>query len=188
MQAPTTNLEIEIPAGNESFYKNFYSREDAQLNFDKAADKLNSDGKNLLEQVRNLGRVVEDDDDYEKLQRAGEVASTAINVNPDCDREELKHIEENLQTAKKILAGIRERNRENIRREDLDGWRDYYETYMKKFAEPQEMIQLEKLFNRAENLIEREDFAFEDTVKEIISLRNESRRSGRSCKRSCRTH
>ena len=52
VQAPTTNLEIEIPVGNESFYKNFYSREDAQLNFDKAADKLNSDGKNLLEQVR----------------------------------------------------------------------------------------------------------------------------------------
>lgn len=55
----------------------------------------------MLAQVRNLGRAVEDDDDYEKLQRAGEVASTAINANQDCDREELKHIEEDLQTAKK---------------------------------------------------------------------------------------
>ena len=40
----------------------------------------------------------------------------------------------------------------------------------KKIAEPQEISQLENLFERAETLIEREDFAFEDTVKEIISL------------------
>ena len=106
----------------------------AQLNFDKAAGKINSDGKNLLAQVRNLGRAVEDDDDYEKLQRAGEVASTAINANQDCDREELKHIEEDLQAAKKILADIRARNRESIRRKDLDGWREYNLKYTKKFA------------------------------------------------------
>ena len=75
-----------------------------------------------------------------------------------------------MQAAKKILAGIRERNRENIRRKDLDGLRDYYETYIKKFAEQQEISQLEKLFNRAENLIEREDLAFEDAMSEIRGL------------------
>lgn len=168
--AGSIKLEIEIPAINESFYGNFYSRNEGQLNFDKAASKINSDGKNLLAQVRNLGRAVEDDDDYEKLQRAGEVASTAINANQDCDREELKHIEEDLQAAKKILADIRARNRESIRREDLDGWREYYSKYVKKFAEPQEISQLENLFGRAENLIAREDSAYEDTLKEIRGL------------------
>lgn len=99
-------MEIEIPAINESFYKNFYSRAEGQVNFDKAADKINSDGKDLLEQVHNLGRAIKDDNDYEKLQQAGEVASTAINANQtDNDREELKHIEENLQAAKKNFGG-----------------------------------------------------------------------------------
>ena len=168
--AGSIKLEAEIPAINESFYGNFYSREEAQLNFDKAAGKLNSDGKNLLGQVRELGRAVEDDDDYEKLQQAGEVASAAINANRDCDREELKHIEEDLQAAKKILADIRTRNRESIRREDLDGWRGYYLKHVKKFAKPQENSQLENLFGRAENLIEREDSAYEDTLKEIRGL------------------
>ncbi len=168
--AGSIKLEIEIPAINESFYGNFYSRNEGQLNFDKAAGKINSDGKNLLAQVRNLGRAVEDDDDYEKLQRAGEVASTAINANQDCDREELKHIEEDLQTAKKILADIRARNRESIRREDLDGCREYYLKYVKKFAKPQEISQLENLFDRAETLIEREDSAFEDAMSEIRGL------------------
>ena len=169
--AGSINLEVEIPAVNESFYKNFYSREEGQVNFDKAASKLHSDGKNLLDQVRELGRAIEDDADYEKLQRAGEVASTAINANrTDNDREELKHIEEDLQAAKKILADIRERNRESIRRDDLDGWRSYYESNIKKFAKPQEINQLENLFDRAETLIEREDSAFEDAIKEIVGF------------------
>ena len=70
--AGSINLEVEIPAVNESFYKNFYSREEGQVNFDKAADKINTDGKNLLEQVRDIGKAIKDDNDYEKLQRAGE--------------------------------------------------------------------------------------------------------------------
>lgn len=169
--AGSIRLEIEIPAVNESFYKNFYSREEGQVNFDKAAVKINSDGKNLLEQVRNLGRAIKDDADYEKLQQAGEVASTAINANQsENDREELKHIEEDLQAAKKVLANIRERNRENIRRDDLDGLRGYYSDYVKKFAEPQEITQIENLFDRTATLIKREDSAYEDTVREIRGL------------------
>ncbi len=166
--AGSINLEVEIPVINESFYKNFYSREEGQVNFDKAAGKLNSDGKNLLDQVRELGRAIDDNDDYEKLQRAGEVASTAINANQtENDREELKHIEEDLQAAKKILADIRERNRENIRREELDYLKGRYKNYVKKFAEPQEITQIENLLDRAETLIEREDSAFEDVTDEI---------------------
>lgn len=68
------------------------------------------------------------------------------------------------------MADIRTRNRESIRREDLDGWREYYSKYVKKFAEPSEISQLENLFGRAENLIEREDSAYEDTLKEIRGL------------------
>ncbi|MBR4153602.1 MAG: Hsp70 family protein [Selenomonadaceae bacterium] len=169
--AGSINLEVEIPAVNESFYKNFYSREEGQVNFDKAADKINSDGKNLLEQVRDIGKAIKDDSDYEKLQQAGEIASTAINATQsNSDREELKHIEEDLQAAKKILADIRERNRKNIRRENLDGWRDYFETNLKRFAKPSETTQIENLFDRAEMLIEREDSAFEDTISEIIGV------------------
>ena len=140
--AGSINLEIDIPAVSESFYKNFYSREEGQLNFDKAADKLNRDGKNLLEQVRELGRAIENNDDYGKLKQA----------------------------AKKILADIRERNRESIRREDLNDRREYYNDCVKKFAKPQEITQIENLLGRAEDLIEREDSAYEDIVKEISGL------------------
>ena len=68
------------------------------------------------------------------------------------------------------MADIRERNRKNIRRENLDGWRDYFETNLKRFAKPSETTQIENLFDRAEMLIEREDSAFEDTISEIIGV------------------
>lgn len=157
-----------MPAIGEEFYGNFYAREDAQVDFNNDTQKINRDGKDLLERVRDLGRAVTDDDDYEKLQQAGELASTAITANTyDNDAEELKHIEEDLQSAKKILADIRERNRDNIRREEFGYLRRRYEKLVKNFAEPQEIEQIEKLLARAETLIERDDSAFTDTAGEI---------------------
>ena len=168
--AGTVKLEVDIPSIGDSFYGNFYSRQEAQVNFDKASDKLNRDGKTLLERIRNIGSAI-DGDDYEKLRQAGEIASTAINADQSTtDREELKHIEQDLQAANKTLAEIRERNKFAIRRDDLNGWRNYYETHLKKFAKPNEIEQLENLFDRAETLIERDDSAFEDAVKEIVSF------------------
>ena len=169
--AGSIDLDVDIPAIAESFYKNFYSREEGQVNFDKASDKLNSDGKNLLEEVRQIGKAVENNDDYEKLQRAGEVASTAISANQnEQDREELKHIEEDLQEAKKVLADIRQRNKQKIRRDELINLSEYYKSYVEKSTMSQDREQFENLFERAESLIERDDSAFEDTLEEIRAL------------------
>ena len=57
-----------------------------------------------------------------------------------------------MQAAKKILADIREKNRESIRREDFEGFSKYYLQYVKKLAEPSEISQIENLLARAENL------------------------------------
>ena len=169
--AGSINLAIDIPAVGEEFYKNFYSREDAQIDFNKDTSKLNRDGKNLLDRVRELGRAIKLDDDYEKLQRAGEVASAAINANhQNNDAEDLKHLEEDINAAKKILSDILQRNKQIIRREKFNSLRDSFNSYIRQFAEPQEIEQAEKFFERAETLIERDDSAFDDTLDEIRAL------------------
>ena len=168
--AGSIKLEVEIPAIREDFHGNFYAREDAQVDFNKEAHKINRDGEKLLDRVRDIGRVV-DDNDYEKLQQAGDIASEAISAdNSTHDAEELKHLEEQLAAARKTLADIRERNKFSIRRSDLDGWRNYYKRELKKFAEPSEAEQMETLFTREENLIERDDSAFDDVLNEIRDL------------------
>lgn len=169
--AGSINLAIDIPAVGEEFYKNFYSREDAQIDFNKDTSKLNRDGKNLLDRVRELGRAIKLDDDYEKLQRAGEVASAAISANhQNNDAEDLKHLEEDINAAKKILSDILQRNKQIIRREKFNSLRDSFNSYIRQFAEPQEIEQAEKFFERAETLIERDDSAFDDTLDEIRAL------------------
>ena len=121
----------------------------------------------MLDRVRDIGRAV-NDDDYEKLQQAGDLASEAISAdNSTHDAEELKHLEEQLAAARKTLADIRERNKFAIRRNDLDAWRDYYKRDLKNFAEPSEA---EQIFTRAETLIERDDTAFDDALNEIRDL------------------
>ena len=168
--AGSIKLEVEIPAVREEFYGNFYAREDAQVDFNKEAHKINRDGEKLLDRVRDIGRAV-NDDDYEKLQAAGDIASEAISANNSThDAEELKHLEEQLAEARKTLADIRERNKFAIRRDDLDGWRSYYKKDLKRFAEPSEIEQMETLFARAETLIERDDTAFDDALNEIRDL------------------
>ena len=169
--AGSIKLEVEIPAVDEEFFGNFYCPDDPKLDFNNdAAFKINEDGKTLLARIREIGNAVTGDA-YEKLQQASEVASEAINANHSThDAEALKHLEENLDAAKKTLADIRVNNKANIRRDDLDGWRAYYESYVKPFAKPQEIAQIEKLFDRAETLIEREDSAYEDVTREISGL------------------
>jgi len=168
--AGSIKLEVEIPAVGEEFYGNFYARDDAQVDFNKEAHKINRDGEKLLDRVRDIGRAV-NDDDYEKLQQAGDIASEAISAdNSTHDAEELKHLEEQLAAARKTLADIRERNKFAIRRDDLDGWRGYYKKDLKRFAEPSEAEQMENLFTRAESLIERDDTAFDDALNEIRDL------------------
>ena len=168
--AGSIKLEVEIPAVRQDFYGNFYSRDDAQVDFNKDAHTVNRDGEKLLDRVRDIGNAV-DDDDYEKLQQAGELASEAISAdNSTHDAEELKHLQEKIAEARKTLAEIRERNKFAIRRSDLNGLRNYYKRDLKKFAEPSEVEQLETLFARAETLIERDDTAFDDAFDEIRRL------------------
>ena len=168
--AGSIKLEVEIPAVGEEFYGNFYARDDAQVDFNKEAHKINCDGEKLLDRVRDIGRAVKGDD-YEKIQQAGDLASEAISAdNSTHDAEELKHLEEQLAAARKTLADIRERNKFAIRRNDLDAWRDYYKRDLKNFAEPSEAEQMENLFTRAESLIERDDTAFDDALNEIRDL------------------
>ena len=125
----------------------------------------------MLDRVRELGRAIKLDDDYEKLQRAGEVASAAINANhQNNDAEDLKHLEEDINAAKKILSDILQRNKQIIRREKFNSLRDSFNSYIRQFAEPQEIEQAEKFFERAETLIERDDSAFDDTLDEIRAL------------------
>lgn len=167
--AGSVTLEVEIPAIAETFKsgKNFYSRQEGQINHDEMTNQLHRDGKVLLDKVREMGNLVESNADYEKLLRAGEVASAAINADrKNLDREEIQHIVNDLLDAKKFLSVIRKKNLQVFREHELNDLRDYFTESFEKVVAPQEQEQFDRLLNRAQSLTRRNDGAFERIMKQ----------------------
>lgn len=167
------DLEIEIPSISESFNsdKNFYSRQEGQLDLDHIAGDLNNDGKKVLDKVRSLGGYLDDSQYQEKLQKAGEIASEAICAKQDqYDREELQHMSDNLLQVKRELNKIRRDNLVMIRGKELDQLKEFYHDDIEKNANDAEKEQFHKLFHAAELAIERDDSEFEHMLEQIRYL------------------
>lgn len=164
------DLEISVPSISESFNsdKNFYSRQEGQVDLDHVAGALNHDGKKVLEKIRSLGEKLGDSEYQEQLQKAGEMASEAINAKQDrFDREELQHMGDNLLKIKRDLNKIRRENLVPIREKELSHLEEFYHDVIENHANPAEKDQFQKLFHTAELAIEREDSEFERMLQEV---------------------
>lgn len=168
------DLEITVPSITESFNsdKNFYSRQEGQVDLDNIAETLNNEGQKTLEKIKDLGSKVNKEIYNEKLQQASEVASTAIGVKQDQeDREELQHINDKLLQIKKMLAKIRMDNLGDIRNKELENLKNGYKNLIEQYATPEDKEQYAKLFETAENMASRQGSGFEN-ILEIIRNKN----------------
>ena len=164
------DLEISVPSITESFNsdKNFYSRQEGQIDLDNIADVLHRDGAKLLDKIKDLGTKVSREEYGTELQQAADVASSAIGVQQDkSDREELQHISDKLLQVKKMLGKIRSDNAAVIRRKELDGLKEYYSELVEQYATPADREQYSKLFQAAENMIDRHSSSFENILQQI---------------------
>lgn len=167
------DLEIEVPSISESFNsdKNFYSRQEGQINLDDVAGILNHDGKVLLDKIKEIGSRLEENQYKEQLQKMGITASKAISVRQEaCDREELQHINDDILKVKRELNHIKRDNIIEIRKKELAHFEEIYNEGYKELALPQDVEKYEKLFNTAVMLLERDGGGFEDTIQQIRYL------------------
>ncbi|MBQ6976433.1 MAG: hypothetical protein IJS81_02595 [Selenomonadaceae bacterium] len=127
--AGSVNIDIEIPSIGESFYEklNFYEAKDGQRDSNETAEKLSRDGKDLMDRIRDTAKAITNGDDYQKLQQAGEIVSTAISANRiEHDKEEILHLEQDLNNVKQILNDIRKNNLDAIQEHELNGEIEFY--------------------------------------------------------------
>ena len=167
------DLEISVPSISESFNsdRNFYSRQEGQIDLDSVAEVLNHDGRKLLEKIRDLGEKVNKNAYDEELRKAGELASEAINANQStCDREELQHINDNLLKIKRGLNKIRRENLALIRDKELEGMKSYYDEFIAEHADMDDKDRYAKMFHAAEAMIERSDAGFENIIQQLRYL------------------
>lgn len=166
------DLELDIPSIGQSFNndKNFYSRQEGQVDLDHAAGIINREGKKVLKKVKDLAEQMEIKDD-EKLQKLGEIASKAINIRQDSsDREELQHISDDILQAKKILNKLRRENLSEIRQKELDHLIEYYQQKMIKYSDEDDQNEYDKLFESAKQAIRNNNSEFEDILDQIRYL------------------
>lgn len=166
-------LDISVPSISESFNsdKNFYSRQEGQIDLDAAADKINFDGQKLLEKVKSTYSSLHDIEDKEVFYKLGEVASEAMNLQDDNqDREYIQKLNDRVIQARQNLNKIRRANIEIIRERHLASFMEDYEKQYSKYADEEENSRYQKLFAAAKDRIKESGSGFENIIEQLRYL------------------
>lgn len=165
------DIELNIDSISQSFNsnKNFYSRQEGQVDLDHIANKINADGKNILAKVRGLSSQL--DQPYEELNECGEIASRAICVRQETsDRESLQHLSDDILHAKRILNRIKRENLQKIREKNLEQLIEYYHDTTEKYSDEEDRERYEKLFANARLVMGENSSAFDNMLQSVRYL------------------
>lgn len=166
-------LDISVPSISESFNndKNFYSRQEGQIDLDAASEKINFDGKNLLEKVKETYKSLPEVEDETAFQKLGEVASEAMNLKADNkDREYVQQLNDRVIQAKQSINKIRRANIEVIRERQLARFKAYYDEDYAELANGEEKERYQKLFAAAKDRISEAGNGFENIIEQLRYL------------------
>ncbi len=159
-------IEVSIPCIGGTFRpgKNFYSRQEGQLDYTDAAPVVIEEGERTLERVNEISGKVEDP----KLEQARRKLETAVSLDPDeTEAEKSQEAMEKVLEAKKLLAQVRKEYGKEIHQIDLDHIVDFFDRQIRKHANPSEAASFDKLAKAAQRSIERNDKGFEQYLEEL---------------------
>ncbi|MDR5746460.1 Hsp70 family protein [Caballeronia sp. LZ029] len=162
-------LEVSVPSIGGSFNsgRNFYSRLEAQIDFTKAAHRIEDEAARLDARLREFSSLVEDD---VRLSRARERIARAAEVRGgSCDPESAKQAMDDLQEAKRLMAQVRKENAKVIRRMELDKTVSFFDAHVRQFGRPAEITSFDNLARTAQRAIESHGDDFESHLSEMRS-------------------
>lgn len=147
--------------------KNFYCREEAQINMnaEDTIKNIEDDGNQLISRLEEYKDIVADD----RLEQVKKIACDASNLgdSPIIDPEKVKKNSDNIIKAKMLLDKVRNDNLVMIRQKELDKAVEYYENEIKGYASSAEDEEINSMFGNAERLIDRHDRSFEAILQEV---------------------
>jgi molecular chaperone DnaK len=159
-------LDVSIPSIGGSFNsgRKFYSRQEGQIDFTKAAQRIEDEAGRLDARVREVSSQVNDT----RLSRVRERVEGAARVRHGAgDPESAKQAMDDLQEAKRLLAQVRKENLKVIRRMDLEKSVGFFDTHVRQFARPAEVNAFDNLSRTAQRAIESNDNDFESHLREM---------------------
>lgn len=163
-------MEVSVPCIGGTFHsgKNFYSRQEGQLDFSSAAQLVKDEGARTLERIDKIQAFVKDP----KLDQARQKLELASSLEPDETEPELSQEAMNkVLEARKLIAKVRKENLRKIRQFDLDITVDLFNDHIRKSARASEATNFDNLARTAQRSIERNDADFE---RNLVELRNKN--------------
>lgn len=161
-------LEISVPSIGGVFHsgKNFYSRQEGQLDFNNAVALVVDEGERTLERIDKIETVV----DNPKLDIARQKIERAVSLDPSqAEAEKAQEAMENVLEARRMIAQVRAEHLNEIRQVELDSVVSFFEEYVKTHARPSELSSFENLIKTAQRCIDRNSREFEMHLDELKS-------------------
>ena len=159
-------IEVSVPCIGGTFHsgKNFYSRQEGQLDYTAAAALVVEEGERTLNRIDEINEVV----DNPKLEQARQKLESAVSLDPEeAETEKSQEAMENVLEARRLLAQVRKEHLKEIRQIDLDGVVSFFDKHIRQHARPSEALAFDNLAKTAQRSIDRNDKDFEHHLDEM---------------------
>lgn len=159
-------IEVSVPCIGGTFHsgKNFYSRQEGQLDYTAAAALVVEEGERTLNRIDEINEVV----DNPKLEQARQKLESAVSLDPEeAETEKSQETMEKVLEARRLLAQVRKEHLKEIRQIDLDGVVSFFDKHIRQHARPSEALAFDNLAKTAQRSIDRNDKDFEHHLDEM---------------------
>ncbi len=159
-------LEISVPCIGATFNsdKNFYSRQEGQMDYSLAAAMVAEEGEHTLDRVNDMEKTI----DSPKLAQARQKLEAALALDSDeADTEKSQEAMEKVYEAKKLLAQVRKENLKKIRQIELDNTTNFFDETVRQHARPSEETAFDNLVKTAQRAIDHNENSFENLHNDL---------------------
>jgi len=159
-------IEVSVPCIGGTFHsgKNFYSRQEGQLDYTAAAVLVVEEGERTLNRINEINEVV----DNPKLEQARQKLESAVSLDPEeAEPEKSQEAMEKVLEARRLLAQVRKEHLKEIRQIDLDGVVSFFDKHVRQHARTSESSAFDNLAKTAQRSIDRNDKDFEHLLDEM---------------------
>lgn len=158
-------LGVSVPSISGSFHsgRNFYSRQEGQIDYTKAAKLLQEQANQVQDRLDEMVSKIDDPRLVEARERLSR-AETAVGL---MDPETTKQALDDIQQLKRLLAETRQAHLKTIRQLELDKVVTFFQEHVRSHARPSEISTFENLAKTAESVIMRSSNTFESHLDEL---------------------
>jgi molecular chaperone DnaK len=160
------NLEVSVPCIGSTFDsdRNFYSREEGQLDYTSASAQIAEDGEQTLNRIDEINEVVDDP----KLDQARQKLVSAASLAPEeADTEKVQEAGERVFEANRLVAQVRKEHLPEIRQIELSGVVSFFDNHVRQHARPSESAAFDNLAKTVQHSIDENDNNFERYLDEL---------------------